>query len=243
MCVTVLGGDILEEKEMEKQPKKKWKKVLVIVICIILLLLLLLVVSFFLFINGLLDKINKTDGTLSTMSSSEMEAFLQDNTDPSDPDFTGEVIDPTDVTWETFPELEQGPNMINILLIGSDTRTPGVRSRSDAMILCTLNKAEKTLTMTSFLRDMYVQIPRHADNRINVAYALGGMSLLNQCMEKNFGAQVDGNFAVEFESFKKVIDTIGGVTINLTKTEANYMNKPSLWTSEEKENTDLGLFI
>lgn len=231
----------MDSNELDQQPKKKkrWKKVVLIIIAVILLLLLLAAAVAVIWVNGLLNLINKTDGTMGTMSSSEMDAFLQDNTDPSDPDFTGDVVDPTDVTWETTPQIEQGPNLINILLIGSDTRKPGYRARSDTMILCTLNKAEKTLTMTSFMRDMYVQIPGHADNRINVAYAFGGMSLLNQCMEKNFGVQVDGNFAVEFESFKDVIDVLGGVTINLTKTEANYMKRESLWEYEDRQKTDL----
>lgn len=229
----------METNDKELQPKKRWKKVVLIIICIILLLLLLIGTVGALFINGLLNRINKTDGTMSTMSSSEMDAFLQDNTDPSDPDFTGEVLDPTDVTWEDTPQIEAGPNMINILLIGSDTRTPGIRARSDTMILCTLNKSAKTLTMTSFMRDMYVQIPGHAANRLNVAYAFGGMSLLNQAMEQNFGVTVDGNFAVEFNGFKDVIDAIGGVTINLSKTEANYMSRPALWPAEDRKYTDM----
>lgn len=229
----------MEANENTTAPNKRWKKIVIIIICIILLLLLLIGTVGALFINGLLNRINKTDGTLATMSSSEMDAFLQDNTDPSDPDYTGEVVDPTDVTWEDTPEIEVGPNMINILLIGSDTRTPGARARSDTMILCTLNKSKKTLTMTSFMRDMYVQIPGHAANRLNVAYAFGGMSLLDQAMEKNFGVTVDGNFAIEFNGFKDVIDTIGGVTINLSKIEANYMSRPALWSAEDRQHTDM----
>ena len=229
----------MEHTENPQKPKKKngWVKILLIVLACILLLAVLAVAIAGIFLGRWLNLINKTDGTQSTMSSSELEEFLQNNTDAFDPDFTGEVLDATDVTWDTEPEIiDEGPNVINILLIGSDTRELGVRARSDTMVLCTLNKSAKTLTLTSIMRDMYVQIPGSADNRINVPYAIGGMELLNKTLEKNFGVKVDGNFAVEFDSFKDVIDLIGGVDINLTKAEVDYMNS-SQWNNYF--NTDM----
>ena len=216
----------MEHTEKEKSPKKKrWLKVLLIILASILLLAVLAVVIAGAFVGKFLNLINKVDGTESTMSMSEYEEFMKNNTEAYDPTYDGEVMGEEDVTWDTEPELiDSGPNIINILLIGSDTRDPGVRSRSDTMILCTLNKKAKTLTLTSFMRDMYVQIPGYSANRINVPYLLGGMDLLNRTLEINFGIQVDGNFAVEFDSFMDVIDSIGGVTIYLTKAEADYMN-------------------
>ena len=228
----------MEHTQNNQNPKKKnsWVKILLIVLACILLLAVLAVTIAGIFLGRWLNLINKTDGTVSTMSSSEMEEFLQNNTDAFDPDFTGEVLDAADVTWDTEPEvIDEGPNVINILLIGSDTRQEGVRARSDTMVLCTLNKSAKTLTLTSIMRDMYVQIPGCADNRINVPYAIGGMELLNKTLEKNFGVKVDGNFAVEFDSFKDVIDLIGGISINLTKEEVDYMNS-SKWNNYA--NTD-----
>lgn len=93
------------------------------------------------------------------------------------------------------------------------------------MILLTINKAEKTITMTSFLRDLYVQIPGYNNSRMNSAYAWGGMSLLNSTLETNFGVLVDGNFEVNFDGFSQVIDILGGVDIELTQNEANVINK------------------
>lgn len=216
----------LEAVTREEQPKKKkrWPKILLIVLCCFLALVLLILIIATIFVYRWLNMINRTDGYLAPMSSSEMEEFLQDNTDPSDPDFTGEVLNPDDVTWETTPQFQQSEHVVNILLIGSDTRTTGARARTDSMILCTFNKKEKTLTMTSFMRDMYVQIPGYQDNRINAAFVFGGIQLLNKTIEKNFGIQIDGNFVIEFDGFEDVIDTIGGVDITLTQAEANYMN-------------------
>lgn len=220
----------------QRKKKKRWPRILLIVLCCVLALVLLVLIIAAIFVFRWLNMINRTDGYLEPMSSSEMEAFLQDNTDPSDPDFTGDVLDPDDVTWETVPEIQQSDHVVNILLIGSDTRTTGARARTDSMILCTFNKQTKSLTMTSLLRDMYVQIPGYQDNRINAAFVFGGIQLLNKTIEKNFGIQIDGNFVIEFDGFEDVIDTIGGVEITLTQAEANYMNVQGRWYAKSNAN-------
>ena len=210
-------------KRTEGKKKNKAGKVLLIILCSILILALLAVVIVGVFMGRLLNLINRVDGTESTLSSSALEEML--NNQPTDESIYDEAMDPTDITWDTEPELiDEGPNVINILLIGSDTRIPGVPALSDTMVLCTLNKSQKTLTLTSFMRDMYVQIPGADPNRINTAYAIGGMDRLNRTLERNFGVKVDGNFTVEFDSFMDIIDLVGGVTINLTKQEVDYMN-------------------
>ena len=110
--------------------------------------------------------------------------------------------------------------LVNILLIGQDRREGEDRQRSDAMILCSFNPETSKLSMISFLRDLYVQIPGYEDNRLNAAYAYGGFELLKETLELNFGISVDGCLESDFEGFEKIIDTIGGVEIELTKEEA-----------------------
>lgn len=128
---------------------------------------------------------------------------------------------------------------INILLIGQDRR-PGQkkRARSDAMILCTVNQSTKTVTLTSFMRDMYVQIPGKKSNRINAAYALGGTNLLNRCIDHNFGVTVDGNVVVDFAAFMDAIDLAGGVDVELTAKEAAYLNSV---TYKDQQHWETGL--
>lgn len=163
-----------------------------------------------------------------TLSSSEI-AELETMTEPEDVGGTEPTLQPEDVTWATEPAEtiggEEVDHIINILLIGQDRRPGQGRQRSDAMILCTVNTDAKTLTMTSFLRDLYVQIPGYRDNRINAAYQFGGMPLLNQCLEVNFGVHVDGNVEVDFNEFIKIIDLMGGVRISLTNAEVGYLQK------------------
>jgi len=209
---------------VEEKKKKSAKKIVLIVICAILGLILAALIAMVIFANSYLGMINR-DYDDSTISPSELEEYLNSQTETMDPNYTGSVIDPDDVDWGVHEPIESGSQVINILLIGQDRREGEGRARSDAMILCTINKSTKTLTMTSFLRDMYVQIPGYQDNRINASYAFGGMELLDKCLEKNFGIVVDGNVEVDFGSFKKVIDVVGGVDIELTSAEANYMNK------------------
>ena len=77
-----------------------------------------------------------------------------------------------------LPLSEDG--VVNILLIGNDSRENGEDGRSDAMILLSISRKTKTIYMTSLLRDMYVKIPGHDDNRLNAAYSFGGTELLMQ---------------------------------------------------------------
>lgn len=215
------------------------RRPLLIVMCAVLSVLLVVLIAAVAYMESLLGLINKKDPNAqeSTLSSSQIQDILNE-TDPTDPDYTGPTMSGSDVTWgpdATNPET--GENIINILLIGQDAREGETRARSDSMILCTINKSAKTLTMSSFMRDMYVQIPGYRDNRINVSYALGGMTLLEECIEKNFGIQVDGNVEVDFSGFQKIIDLLGGVEIELTKAEADYLNRRGNWDIEDNAGT------
>lgn len=118
-----------------------------------------------------------------------------------------------------------GSNLLNILLIGQDAREGDEQARSDSMILCSYNKKTSTLTMTSFLRDLYVEIPGHGSNRINAAYSFGGTALLKKTLEHNFGLYIDGSLEVDFGNFSEIINHLGGVEIQLRQDEANTINK------------------
>ena len=116
-------------------------------------------------------------------------------------------------------------DIINILLIGQDRREGEGRARSDAMILLTVNKNTKSVVLTSFLRDLYVEIPGYGSNRINASYTFGGMDLLDQTLARNFGIHVDGNVEVDFGQFSEIVDLVGGVEITLRDDEAKHINQ------------------
>lgn len=118
-----------------------------------------------------------------------------------------------------------GSGIVNILLIGQDRREGEDTARSDTMILCTYHRKTGDVTMTSFLRDLYVPIPGHHDNRINAAYSEGGVPLLNETLQKNFDLHIDGNIEVDFSQFSQIIDLLGGVELELREDEAAEINK------------------
>lgn len=145
-------------------------------------------------------------------------------TEPSLPMFTEPEITAAEMDFGTGPQIEAvSDEIINILLIGQDSAVEG--ARSDTILLCTFNKAKNTVAMTSFLRDMYVRIPGYGKDRINAAYSFGGTELLNKTLYENFGVEVDGNVCVDFARFREIIDLLGGVELELTATEATFVNK------------------
>lgn len=128
----------------------------------------------------------------------------------------------------TLSSLSPGEsrNTVNILLIGQDHREgESEQARSDSMILCSFHKDTDALTMTSILRDLYVPIPGHHNNRINAAYSYGGMSLLKQTIEENFDISIQGCVEVDFSQFSQIIEILGGVELELRQDEADYINK------------------
>ena len=112
----------------------------------------------------------------------------------------------------------------SMLLIGSDSRTAGTEGRSDAMILITISDRTKTVHMTSLLRDMYVDIPGHDGNRLNAAYAYGGPELLMETVNQNFGTEVYHYAVVNFEAFAGLVDAVGGVELEPTAEEVQWVN-------------------
>lgn len=115
-------------------------------------------------------------------------------------------------------------NIYNVLLIGVDEEDNG-QSRSDTMILVTIDKSNKQIKLTSFMRDLWVKIPGYDEARLNAAFANGGSSLLMETISDNFDIHIDNYVLVNFEMFEKLIDGIGGVTVDITEKEAEFINR------------------
>ncbi len=121
-----------------------------------------------------------------------------------------------------LPMSEDG--VVNILLIGNDSRKNEDDGRSDAMILLSVSSKTRKIYMTSLLRDIYVEIPGHDNNRLNAAYSFGGAELLMETVEKNFDIPVHRYVQVNFEAFVGMVDSVGGVDLELTEKEIEYVN-------------------
>lgn len=217
-------------KRSTQDSPRSWKRRLLKVICVILALILLLMLGATVVYESLLNRINRVEGTEAALSEEEVSAILATE-EEEEPDPTAEEIEPEEITTPTSAAVEiKNEDLIHILLVGQDRRPGEGRQRSDSMILCTINKETKTLTMTSFLRDMYVMIPGYYHQRLNVAYPLGGFKKLNETLAYNFGIQADHNIEVDFSGFVKIIDLVGGVSINLTQNEAGHLNQLNGWS-------------
>lgn len=120
-------------------------------------------------------------------------------------------------------ELHDNMMVKNILLLGVDARSgeKGNESRADSMMIVSVDMKHKCIKMVSFLRDTWVRIPAiDGEQRLNAACAYDGYSGVKDTIEYNFGVKIDGYVVVDFEMFKVLVDSIGGVEIDVTKEEA-----------------------
>lgn len=169
----------------------------------------------------------------------EIQPTIAQQEAPAEVTLPAETIPETASPEETWPEVISDKMVTNIMLVGQNWREDEPNKLSDTMILCSLNRNTKTMTMISILRDLYLDLPAYAGhgpgrNRINVCYALGrswtgtsqgGMEMLAKCVEQNFGIHVDHTVEVGFETFGAIIDALGGVEIDVSREEAAYMTE------------------
>lgn len=208
--------------------KKGKKKVILTVLIVLAVLIIAGIIAAAVYWNSMLNLLGDPKDTVPTLSQEEVDALVG-TTDPTE----------TTVPEETWPQVVSDENITNIMLVGQNWREDEQNKLSDTMILCSINRKTKTMTMVSFLRDLYVPLPAYAGhgpgrNRINVCYALGstwkrtaegGMEMLALCIEHNFGVRVDHTIEVSFETFTRIIDGFGGVEIEVTEAEAKYMTE------------------
>jgi len=114
-----------------------------------------------------------------------------------------------------------------VLLIGADNRSKSTEyGRADAIIVCALNRHTGALRLLSLTRDMWIQLPDSmAHNRINTAYRFGGPDRMLKAVNETLGLSIDKYAAVDFPSFCNLIDMLGGVTVEINRSEALTINK------------------
>lgn len=124
---------------------------------------------------------------------------------------------------ETNFQSEKG--ITNILLAGTDGRPGEKNSRSDAMMILTVDSKNKSLKLTSLNRDTYVDIPGHGEEKLTHAYAYGGANLLVETIENNFEIDIQNYAVVDFYSFMDIVDALGGVEVDVHENEIKELNK------------------
>ena len=184
------------------------------------------------YVNGLLGKFtDEADDYQKTDTSYHGMDFLKENfpeiKEPSAADATTykEYLK----NWYKNGDPVSSTHVKNILLIGEDTREEQISdtSRADSAIIASVNIDTGKITLTSVLRDLYVYFEANGEgqyDKINGAASMGGMKEYIKTVERYYKIQIDNYAVVNFASFPKIIDSLGGVTITITDREINEIN-------------------
>jgi len=129
-------------------------------------------------------------------------------------------------------QMEQLPSQVNLLLLGSDRRPWDAGFRTDTIILVTINTDLGRVNITSFPRDLWVTLPGWGPSRINTAWTYGGYRMLHETFQHNFGITIDYHVLIDFSAFKKIVDSLGGLDVNVTEPVSDYRN--GYWVNIKK---------
>ncbi len=117
-------------------------------------------------------------------------------------------------------------NVENVLVFGVDSRgSHDIICRADAIMIVSLDQSSKSVKMTSLMRDCSVHIDgRNNPDKLGHAYAYGGVGLLINTINDNFGLDISRFVMLDFHSSSKIIDIVGGIDINVKSSEVKYAN-------------------
>ena len=185
----------MDEKKLNKEEKPKKKHIFLRIVVILLIILLILIIGIFAtgswFLNDKLDKINYVENV--TRNEITVDAQVEEN----------------------LSEYR------NIALFGLDTREDSFsNSRSDCIIIVSINNSTKDVKLLSVYRDTYVDVDGHGLTKITHAYAYGGPALALSTLNKNLDLDITEFVTVNFETVRTIVDEIGGVQITVTSAEA-----------------------
>ena len=237
------------EEAKQPKPKKKAGKIFLSVFLILVLLVGGAAAWGIWYYNDMFGKMD-----IVTLDKNLYETYSEETTFPEETQTipaatqtqtaTTAATVPTETTVPPF----KAEDIVNILVVGQAGREGEESHIADSTILVTVNTYDGTVRLSSVLRDTLVSLPAYKGhkagrNKFNMAYHLGNtwegiegaMAYTNLTMYHNFGVEVDHNVEISFESFTKLIDYMGGVEIELTEAEANYLNKDDLYVKYDVE--------
>ncbi len=225
------------EQEPEKKKMKKGKKAFISILCIILAVLIALGVGGYLYLDKILDRITPdSEPTQQTEEKwSGMDRLIEnfeaiDETDASKISSLKDMIK----QWYYNGTPCSSSHVLNIMLIGEDGYDPDEESRADSAIICSINIDTRKITLTSVLRDTYAYWENTEGDeqtgefgKINGA-KVNGIYTYISAIEHLYKIKINNYVTVDFESFKTIIDTLGGVDIEITSAEINEINNDQL---------------
>lgn len=134
---------------------------------------------------------------------------------------------------------------LNILLLGTDERVLNDSARTDAMIICSVNRNTGELKLASIMRDLAVEFTDigkyNGTYRINSANFFGGPNLAMRTVNEKFGMNIQYYAMVNFFGFQRIAEKLGGIDIDITEEEMNQINKwaYNVYKNANKNNIDI----
>lgn len=226
-------NDALKDKDSKRKKKKHILAKIIGGITVLIVIAVIVIVCYVIHLLTLpkidIDGTPPTYDIVNTTSESEEET-------PEDPNLptitlpsTSEGEDPTKET----AELKNVDGVYNIILLGADKPSGYL---TDAMIVATINQNDKSIKLTSFMRDILVEIPDRYADRLNTVYASGGKNLLYQVFRESFGIELYGYVLVDYDSLAKVVDALGGVELYVSAPVAEFLNTSNYIENPEYRN-------
>ena len=229
--------------EQHKQPKKKrGLRIFLIILAVLLVIGAGAVAAGAVYYNRMMNKMNIIELPEDTYVYTEPTDLTEATEAAADATAASTEVTTEPTTVVTEPPKATAEDIINILVVGQSSRAGEESRMADTTMLVSLNTFDGTVTVFSVLRDSYVKLPDYKGHvcgraKFTVCYGLGynwggtagAMEMTNICMKNNFGVEVDHNIEIDFESFIRVVDLMGGIEIELTEAEAKYLNEDDLY--------------
>ncbi|MCD7774788.1 MAG: LCP family protein [Clostridiales bacterium] len=229
-------NDVSEVVEIPAKKKKgRLKKVILWFFIILILIVLALGAAVMLYMHSLgITFITGNENGEDTSDDSSLYEDLVESDKTEYEDIVASLRDDSDMSTQLYNWYSNGGdhmssnNVLNILIVGIDASgNESMVGNSDVMMLASVNKETKSITLCSFLRDSYTYFESSNGNgyysKLNAAYAYGGMTCLVNAIENNYKIDVDYFVAVDFEAFEAVVDAIGGINVDVEQYEAEAM--------------------
>ena len=226
---------VKKREPKEKNPLKRFagwfkslstvKKVIFSIIAVILAIIIALMGAGGIFVAQKLSLLGDSFKNNEDDIIYEDEEFEDIEIDIGSAGFKQSLID-----WATIGNDRKmsSKNVINVLLIGADSRKGKNEGNTDVMMLISVNKKTKELKLVSFFRDSYLYVEGNKNaycTKLNAAYSMGGPETLIKTIENNYKIEIDNYVMVNFESFTEIVDAMGGVTVDVQQYEADYNYK------------------
>lgn len=144
------------------------------------------------------------------------------------------------INKEVTQKLDENNKIKNIALFGIDS-PKDQNGRSDSVMILTIDEKNKELKLSSIMRDSYVNIKGHGQDKITHAYAFGGPELAVSTLNENFDLDIENFITVDFTSLPKIINEIGGIDLNITEGDLKYIGSSVTKTGKQTLNGEQAL--